>query len=370
MKEIKNPLEKLLCPPGNGVFTIHTAKDKKLAYQKALYKSDDPDVIQEKWQASLKNLNKQTRAILLGICADTGGGIMRGANWGPLFLRQNLQELNLKNFFDIGDIRVIPHLLHDKYLNTKTIKECRAALYGKSTMALPVSPLSIAESVYQNILKQKPDAKIFMLGGDHSVSYPAVKTILKHHKKLKHNVAVIHFDAHTDLLEKRLGIDICFGSWAYHIIPFLKSPTQLIQLGIRASRLERGHWEKKLKVSQFWAKDLNYETLDGVLNTIIKSLKKNGTTHLYLSFDIDALDSTYASATGTPEKAGLSPDLCARIIQGLGEEFPYIGADLVEVAPMVRAEINVNPEPDNTLLSAGMICKVILEQLEKTSCPS
>ena len=31
----------------------------------------------------------------------------------------------------------------------------------------------------------------------------------------------VHFDAHTDLLVERLGIDLCFGSWCTHILEFL-----------------------------------------------------------------------------------------------------------------------------------------------------
>ena len=103
----------------NGVFTIHTAKEKRESLHKKVFGTSEG--VENLWKDSLNNLPKSNHAVVLGICSDTGGGILRGANWGPLFLREAL----LKNetvkgnmpYFDLGDVRVIPHLLHDKYLN-------------------------------------------------------------------------------------------------------------------------------------------------------------------------------------------------------------------------------------------------------------
>ena len=84
---------------------------------------------------------------------------------------------------------------------------------------------------------------------------------------------------------------------------------------------------------------------------------------LYFSVDIDAIDSSEVSATGTPEKGGLLvQDLC-EIIKILGDKYDVIGADLVEVAPMVNNNSNnsVNPEPQSTL-NAGV---KILSQLKQ-----
>ena len=63
---------------------------------------------------------------------------------------------------DIGDIKVIPHLLHDKYLNEETISECRNALYSDSQVELPVSPLSIAKKVCDEINSWKTLHQFFL----------------------------------------------------------------------------------------------------------------------------------------------------------------------------------------------------------------
>src|SRR5690606_27391538 len=106
------------------------------------YGTGNQEKAHTKWLKTYENLSDK-KTWVLGIPSDNGGGIQRGANWGPLMLRQEIIDV-AKTFIDLGDVRVIPHLLHDKYLNEETIKLCRKALYGKVNK-LPVSPLSIAQ---------------------------------------------------------------------------------------------------------------------------------------------------------------------------------------------------------------------------------
>ena len=160
-----------------------------------------------------------------------------------------------RTIVDVGDIRVIPHLLMDKYLNEKTIDGCQNALYGESN-ELPVSPLSITMDFCEEFYKEFTDKGLVSLGGDHSVSFPLTKAYLQKRKEQGKKVAIIHFDAHTDLLDQRLGIDICFGSWAYHIIEDLMEPELLYQIGIRSSGKDEEYWEDKFSVQQDWANEV------------------------------------------------------------------------------------------------------------------
>src|SRR3989338_4739945 len=160
----------ILCPPGNGVFTVLTGSELKKALHQVLYQSTDTRAVEAKWKASLDN--HQNNTFILGLPSDSGGGILRGANWGPLFLRQKLYSENSIKWTDLGDIRVIPHLLHDKYLNDETISSCREYLYENKNSDLPVSPLSMAEAVLDDLYATKHSAKVLGLGGDHSLSYP------------------------------------------------------------------------------------------------------------------------------------------------------------------------------------------------------
>jgi agmatinase len=374
LNDLKKDTKKLLVPAGQGVFTVNTAKEHKEKLQKSLYGTNTD--VKTIWKKNIDVIEENNKTCLLGICADTGGGIQRGANWGPLFIRDQIYNKspqdNLKTIFDLGDIKVIPHLLHDKYLNDKTILNCQKSIYnGKFKEEYPVSPLSIAEHFLDSYYNNFDKRPLFALGGDHSVSYPLVKTYLKAKKKAGIKTAIIHFDAHTDLLTERLGIDLCFGSWCTHILEYLDSPDLLIQLGIRSSGKPKSHWEDTFGVRQYWAKELDTKEIGEITNQIIQDLKDKEVQELYVSFDIDALDSSIASATGTPEPGGLTTDQCAFILTTILDHFPLSGADLVEVAPFVSDTQNqekINPEPESTLLAAGALSNLLIEHLNKYAC--
>ncbi len=175
-KAFHEKLSQCLCPPGDGVFTVNTAKERKDALRTKLYgQTDNVDVL---WKESLETLaDSEHKAVILGISSDCGGGILRGANWGPLFLRSTLIDQQPQaRAFDLGDVRVIPHLLHDKYLNDATITNCQKALYADENSEYHVSPLSITEDVCDGFYANYRDKGMFGSGGDRSISYPLTKT--------------------------------------------------------------------------------------------------------------------------------------------------------------------------------------------------
>lgn len=364
--EFLSKIKLYMTPPGEGVFTVHTAADKRINLQKKMY---GPEVVANKcvreiWEESLTKTLPVAKTVILGICSDTGGGIQRGANWGPLYLREALinsgEDLRA---YDVGDIKVIPQLLHDKYLNEETIKACRKSIYQNENINLPVSPLSIAYDFARDFHEQFPSKCLFMIGGDHSVSYPMVRAYLEAKKAQGKKAALIHFDAHTDLLEERMGIDICFGTWTSQIIPYLESPDHLIQIGIRASGKERMHWEQKFKHKQIWANEVRTKGAQAIADEIVAHLKKLSVEELYISFDIDALDAAYAGATGTPEYDGLTPHEPMLILQTLFENFKITGSDVVEIAPLVKAPDIKQIEPETTLLVASALSTFLIQAM-------
>jgi agmatinase len=355
-------LKQILCPPGEGVFTVHTAKERRLSLQEKIYGQTDERKVKKSWEKSLQDIS-QTPLAVIGIPSDNGGGIQRGANWGPLSVRLALLQESTPSYLDVGDIRVIPHLLHDKYLKSDIINECRKALYGKSSIKLPVSPLSITEKAISNLHHLNPKIKIFAIGGDHSVSYPLLKAYIEAKKKQKVKIGLLHFDAHTDLMQKRLGVDLCFGSWTYHISKLIERPNHIVQVGIRSSGKPKAHWEKTTGVKQWWSKEIQKLGVSEVTEKIIRHYKKLKIDELYISFDIDALDEKFAAATGTPEAGGLKPYECVTMIRAVASHFKITGADLVEVAPFVLPPGASVQDQKQTLDTAAIIGRVLLEAM-------
>jgi agmatinase len=332
-------LGRFLRPAGGGIHTVSTGRAEQEALQRSLYGARDAAEIDTRWREELARVEK-ARVAILGIPSDCGAGLMRGAAYGPRGVREAALRLcpelraiaAREGIVDVGDVFTVPHLLHDDMLNDEQRRASRAALYGAAAAgdaSLPVSPLSIAERVVDGLLAANPDLRIFMLGGDHSVAWPVVAALARHARE---PWAIVHPDAHTDLLPERLGVKICFATWAYHANELLGRGGKLVQVGIRASGRDRAHWERTLGVRQFWAEDVRARGV-AVIDEIVAHLRALGVRRVYLSNDIDATDAAAAPATGAPEPQGLPVSFVRALIRRLGAELPLLGADVVEVAP-------------------------------------
>jgi len=279
--------------------------------------------------------------VILGVPSDVGAGYRRGANLGPQAIRTALIAsdpdlrgwLDRRGVVDIGDVAVVPQLLHDEMLAPAQIEASRAALYKDVAPSLaaelPVSPLSIEARVLDCVLSINPKIVPIILGGDHSVAWPVSEMLAKHRKD---RWSIVQPDAHTDLLADRLGIKYCFATWSYHANDLLGRDGRLVQVGVRASRFGRDHWESTLGVRQFWAKDIATNP-EGAIDDVVAHLRAKGAQSVYFSNDIDGTDASFAEATGTPEPDGLTPDWVLALIARLGKEFGFCAADCVEVAP-------------------------------------
>jgi agmatinase len=335
-------LELLLRPAAGGLYVVSTGRAEQLAIQRRIYGAETENQVAARWREAL-GAARGARALLLGVPSDVGAGYRRGANEGPQEIRARLvsedpewyRRAAARGVVDVGDVFVVPQLLDDAMLSAPQLAASRRALYPglapEAAARLPVSPLSIAERALALLIRLAPGAVPVVLGGDHSVAWPAVKALAAAHPSL----AILHLDAHTDLLDERLGVRHCFATWAYHANDLIGRGGRTVQVGIRATRRDRGHWERELGVRQFWADEVRRDP-DRALTAILSALRDTGARGLYLSNDIDGTDLAFADAAGTPEPDGLHPDFVAELIRRAGGELPgmpIVGADLVEVAP-------------------------------------
>ncbi len=329
----------LLRPAGGGIPLVSTGKAEQLALQRSLYGASSDEDVGRRWRDDLARV-PGARAVLLGIPSDVGAGFRRGANLAPAAIRARLlaedprlgERLRDAGVVDLGDVVVVPRLLHDEMLSGQQLAATRRALYpgvdGAARDALPASPLSIAERALSLVAAANPDAKVLVLGGDHSCAWPAVKALAASRAGL----AVVQIDAHTDLLEERLGVRYCFGTWSFHANDLLGRGGRLVQVGTRASRHDRTHWESTLAVKQLWAEDVRRDPAAAV-EAVVSHLWSIGASQVYFTNDIDGTDASYAEATGTPEPGGLSPEFVVALVRRLGQEIGLAGGDVMEVAP-------------------------------------
>jgi guanidinobutyrase len=340
MSDAAAQLQAMLRPSAGGLYVVSTGRAAQLEVQRHLYGVADEADIHRRFVAALDRI-ASARAIILGIPSDVGAGYRRGANLGPQAIRTALIAadpdlrgwLERRGIVDIGDVAVVPQLLHDEMLSPAQIEASRAALYKEVAPALastlPVSPLSITARVLDLVWTINPRVVPIVLGGDHSVAWPVAEMLAKHRRD---RWGIVQPDAHTDLLAERLGIKYCFATWSYHANELLGRDGRLVQVGVRASRFPREHWESTLGVRQFWAAEILRDP-DRALDEVVAHLRARGVTSVYFSNDIDGTDASHAEATGTPEPHGLEPDWLLSLIARLGKDIGLCAADCVEVAP-------------------------------------
>ena len=333
-------LARLLRPAGGGLYLVSTGRAEQVALQKRLYGAQTEAEVQQAFERNLERI-ATARGIILGVPSDVGAGFLRGANLGPQALRLGLLEAApdfgeraaAAGLMDLGDVFVVPQLLHDEMLSESQKQATRRAIYPDVPEAdresLPVSPLSICERALELVFALNPKAKPFILGGDHSVAWPTVAALAKVHGR---DFGIVQPDAHTDLLAERLGVKYCFGTWSYHANELLGRGGKLVQVGIRATRREKAHWEGTLGVKQFWAEEIRADPA-AALDALVAHLASLHLKGVYFSNDIDGTDEAFADATGTPEPGGLQPEFVVELIRRLGREVGLVGGDLVELAP-------------------------------------
>ena len=358
MKQPIETLHRVLRPAGGGVYVVTTGLSAQQALQRKVYGADSNDDIENAWHRSLNALG-DARVAVLGVPCDAGAGFVRGSNQAPSAIRAHLFQQDThpiwdSDVIDLGDVFTIPHLLSDDMLSPIQLDACRRALYGadEDRDRLPVSPLSITENVLRTVYRENPNIRPVVIGGDHSVAWPAFLAAHRHWEVDQgRRLGLLHFDAHTDLLSERLGVRYCFATWAYHANELLGRDGRLVQVGIRVSGRDKAHWEQSLNVRQYWADEAMKRGAKELSDAIGDHFESLGVDALYVSNDIDGTDPQWAAATGTPEDDGLDPDLVSELTQNLATRFPLVGGDLVEVAPPL---FNDKPgQPERTLHTAG-----------------
>ncbi|MFZ5596662.1 MAG: agmatinase [Bacillota bacterium] len=240
------------------------------------------------------------RAVILGAPMDQTVSFRSGARGGPAQIRMAsdvLEEYSPRLdrdladilYTDLGDVAVV-HGLVEETLERIGLSVSRVLRDGK----LPV-----------------------MLGGEHLVSLPAVRSAAEVYPGL----SVVHFDAHADLRDLYMGAALSHATVMRRIVEIIGGEN-LYQFGIRSGTREE---------FQFARSRANY--YPGVnAGDVLRAAEKLQGRPVYVTLDIDVLDPAFAPGTGTPEPGGCTPDQLFSALEALAG-LNVIGFDLVEVCP-------------------------------------
>lgn len=254
---------------------------------------------------------EEVEIALVGIPFDGGATNRTGARHGPREIR-NQSSL----------VRRVHHVTGISPFDRVRAGDCGDA---------PINPLDLMaslesiEAFYAEI--HAAGARPLTAGGDHLTTLPILRALAK-----QAPVGLIQFDAHSDTY------DSFFGSRYNHGTPFrraieegLVDPKRMIQIGIRGAISDAANYDfaraagvRIVFIEEFMAR--------GVADVMAEARAIIGDQPTYLTFDIDALDPSFAPGTGTPEIGGISSREAQAMIR-LMEGANLAGADLVEVSP-------------------------------------
>ena len=219
----------------------------------------------------------------------------------------------------------------DKDLTDKKVFDCGdlELCFGSSEAAL--------KDIEELARKIVNDGKLpIMIGGEHLVTYGAVKAVFEKYPDLQ----IIHFDAHADLRDDYLGAKLshaCVMRRCFDLV----GDNKIHQFCIRSGDREEFRFADEHT-------DMHKFSFDG-LPELVSELESNKTP-VYLTIDLDCLDPSVFCGTGTPEAGGVSfTELLSAILKV--SRTNIVGADINELAPML----------DSSGASTATACKVLRE---------
>ena len=174
------------------------------------------------------------------------------------------------------------------------------------------------EAHASRLIEQGP--ALLALGGDHFVTSPLLKA---HAKKHGAPLSLLHFDAHSDTWKDE-DDRIDHGTMLFWATKYgLVDPATSVQIGLRTENPDT------LGFNIIDAPRVHARSIDAV---VAETREVLGDRRVYVTFDIDCLDPSYAPGTGTPVCGGLTTHQAMSILRGL-RGIDVVGMDIVEVAP-------------------------------------
>ena len=255
--------------------------------------------------------------IIVNVPVENGFGKTKGCKDAPCKIMQGLFKTGKKYKTEEWD------------LEEKNLEETQAIIFKEAL----------------ELFKKNKDnnEKIIFLGGDHSISYPLIKSF--------RDVFPLSFlfvmDAHVDLMEPMK--EPSHEEWLRALVEQGLSSEDLILLGARKIYNEEKEFLEKNKIKIFKKEDF----IDFFDSKKFESLKEYDA--VYLSLDVDVLDKSLMSATGYPEKNGIKSEELKECLDKIFNLKNLKAMDIVEM----------NPEKDLNNKSLELLVDVIEEILKK-----
>ena len=255
------------------------------------------------------------RVTLLGVAYDASSSHLRGPALAPRAIREALDSGAVNGWSEMGCDTRAPGVFGDA-----------------GDIAADASP-EMRERVEAGVAALLArETRPLVLGGDHSITYPVLRAMRSRHPRL----AILHFDAHTDLYDE------FEGDRHSHACPFARIMEEgltdrLVQVGIRTLNAHQREQAKRFRVEVHEMKDWDDARAFAFEQPV------------YVYVDLDVLDPAFAPGVSHREPGGCSVRQLLRALQTVRARI--VGADVVEC----------NPAQDPVGLTPLVAAKVVRE---------
>lgn len=246
------------------------------------------------------SLEERAKYVLLPVPYDGTSTFIKGADKGP------------QAIIDASDSIELYDIQFDKEVYQEGI-------YTAPSISALSSPEKMIEDVYKQVNYFLEKGKIIgLLGGEHSVSLGAIRAMNERYS----NLSVLQIDAHADLRDSYRGSPYnhaCVMRRAQELVK------RVVQVGIRNVCLE----EKQHIVEEYIFYAHTLRSRPTWMNEAVECL----TDEVYLTIDLDGLDPSILSSTGTPLPGGLAWYDVLDFLILLFKHKKVVGFDVVELCP-------------------------------------
>ncbi|MBT8336892.1 MAG: arginase family protein, partial [Gemmatimonadetes bacterium] len=175
--------------------------------------------------------------------------------------------------------------------------------------------------VHDRVLDAAEGRFVLMLGGEHSVSSPAIRS---HAARNDERITVLQLDAHADLRAEYEGSPHSHASAMARVLDV----ADVVGVGLRAVCQEEVDVARAHDgVTMIWADEMWEDD-----RWMERALERLG-PKVYLTFDVDYFDPSLVPSTGTPEPGGGDWYRTLRFLKRVFAERDVVGCDVVELAP-------------------------------------
>lgn len=262
--------------------------------------------------------NEKSPFVIIGIPMDITSSFRPGSRFAPSTVRDaatNIEFFSLRTgidmgeigFNDVGDIALHPSDVEE---NVKRIKD--VVSFFSERGKIPIS-----------------------IGGEHTITVGTVKGT--------NADCVISFDAHLDLRDDYLGYRY---DHACVMRRLHESNVKIMEIGTRAVSKEELEYARSSGIPFITANLVQTLGVREVARKIVNF--SSNCKRIYITYDMDVIDPSYAPGVATPEPEGLSPTIILDIINLIVDK-RIVGFDVVEISPPY------DPSGITSILGAKMI---------------